>query len=404
MPDDSADRGRQFLDAHRAAAKPAAPGGPRIFTFREVQDLQIPETRWVIPGLVAEGVILYAGPPKSGKSWLALNLAIAKAAGASALGRYDCERGAVLYLALEDNARRFQGRLAMNLCGQPAPGNAYFAMQWPALDAGGIEALAKFHEEHRPELIIIDTFAKVRPKSNGRGRIYDEDYAALSGLKRFADAKHVAIIVIHHTSKASSDDPFATVSGTLGLTGAADAIVIMKRERGRMDAVLHITGRDVEEQEIAINFDSRICTWTAMGDADGYRLTEERAAILEVLRRGNTDLSAKEIAAMLEKSYNATRQLLFKMVRAGEVINHRGKYQLPTPLYPHNPDNNSNRDNSSNTGNSSNNGNGKGVTGSGSVTGVTGVTGDSRDRGECQACDGEGCSHCGDTGRNPALI
>jgi RecA-family ATPase len=52
-----------------------------------------------------------AGKPKLGKSWLALSLAEAIAAGGVAFGVKRVEQGKTLYLALEDNHRRLQGRL-----------------------------------------------------------------------------------------------------------------------------------------------------------------------------------------------------------------------------------------------------------------------------------------------------
>src|SRR6476659_8073847 len=52
-----------------------------------------PEPRWAVPGIICEGVTLLAGQPKVGKSWLALNLAVAVAAGGKALGRIDVDQG-----------------------------------------------------------------------------------------------------------------------------------------------------------------------------------------------------------------------------------------------------------------------------------------------------------------------
>ncbi len=68
--------------------------------------------QYVIPGYVAEGCTILAGAPKLGKSWLALEWAIAKATGGSAWGRIQTgEPGDTLYLALEDNDRRLQSRM-----------------------------------------------------------------------------------------------------------------------------------------------------------------------------------------------------------------------------------------------------------------------------------------------------
>jgi len=78
---------------------------------------EIPPARWVVPGMVPEGVALLAGKPKLGKSWLALGLCIAVASGGAAFGNMRVEKGSALYLALEDNERRLQFRLKKILAG-----------------------------------------------------------------------------------------------------------------------------------------------------------------------------------------------------------------------------------------------------------------------------------------------
>ena len=56
------------------------------FSAADLQKMTLPEPRWIVPGLIPEGVTLLAGKPRVGKSWLALDLAIAVATGAEALG------------------------------------------------------------------------------------------------------------------------------------------------------------------------------------------------------------------------------------------------------------------------------------------------------------------------------
>ena len=73
------------------------------------------------------------------------------------------------------------------------------------------------------------------------------DYAALSPLKHLADTYHLAILVIHHLRKSSGQDILDQVTGSTGLTGAMDEILLLKRERERDEATLFITGRDIQE-------------------------------------------------------------------------------------------------------------------------------------------------------------
>ncbi|HTF48223.1 MAG TPA: AAA family ATPase, partial [Pseudonocardia sp.] len=86
----------------------------------DLMAVEFPAPNWAVPGLIAEGVTLLVGPPKVGKSWLALNLGVSLAAGTPALGLIPVEAGPVLYLALEDTPRRLQNRMRKVLAGQPA--------------------------------------------------------------------------------------------------------------------------------------------------------------------------------------------------------------------------------------------------------------------------------------------
>ena len=62
-PDDA---GADDNDPHRPRSSWAAD---------ELMAMEFAPPRWAVPGFLAEGVSLLAGPPKVGKSWLALDLA-----------------------------------------------------------------------------------------------------------------------------------------------------------------------------------------------------------------------------------------------------------------------------------------------------------------------------------------
>lgn len=309
---------------------------PIGISFAEIVAKDIPEPRWVIPGILAEGLTLLAGKPKMGKSWFGLGLGVAIASGGIALGQFDCEPGEVAYLALEDTERRMRKRLIQMLDGSEAPSAAQFFTSWAriatkkgdGIRADGLDNLRAWLEAHpKARLVVIDTLQKIRPRQKENGSIYAEDYEALTGLKALADRYHVAIVVIHHVRKAESEDVFDTVSGSTGLTGAADSVWVLTRSRGQSDAVLHITGRDVEEQDLALEFDAKRGWWTVLGDADEFRKSEERMEVRKLLRE-RPGLSAKEISVALGKGYDGTRRLLWKMAGDGDVKQYGNKYSV----------------------------------------------------------------------------
>jgi AAA domain len=121
-------------------------------------------------------------------------------------------------------------------------------------------------------LVVIDTLAKIR-KKNKNVDGYTDDDATISELKAIADKLRVAILLIHHTRKAPAEDPFDEVSGTLGLNGAADSLLVLDRRRGEALATLYTTGRDLPEASLSLRFDDSTCMWSLLGTADGIDIS-----------------------------------------------------------------------------------------------------------------------------------
>ena len=97
--------------------------------------------RYVVPGFIVEGLTLFAGKPKIGKSWLLLHAAWAVADGNYTLGGIACEAGDVLYAALEDNKRRLQRRMFKLFGMAPWPKRLTFINEMPRLAEGGLKLL-----------------------------------------------------------------------------------------------------------------------------------------------------------------------------------------------------------------------------------------------------------------------
>jgi hypothetical protein len=322
---------------------------PTTMTAAELMDKDLPPVKWAVPGVLPEGVTILAGKPKMGKSWLALGLCVSVAAGGRALGKIPTECGGALYLGLEDQERRLQRRLKKILAGRAAPDGLEVSWSWPRLDQGGVEALRKHLEDHPDvRLIVIDTLKKIRPRESGTRGVYDLDYEALEPLLPLAAEFGVAILVVHHQRKMEAGDPLDTISGSTGLTGGVDGALVLKRDRGKQDATLHIDGRDIEEpSELALRWDADIASWALMGDAEEFRMSEERRDIVNLLRCAGEVLGPKDIAQMLNRNYGAVRVMLSEMVKDGLITSpSRGKYTTT---------NNTNNTNIANTTNIPNN-------------------------------------------------
>lgn len=313
----------------------AAPARVTSWTADELMAVTFPPPRWAVPGLVAEGLNLLAGAPKLGKSWLALNIAVAVASGGKALGTVDVDAGDVLYLALEDTGRRLQSRLAMVLGDEPAPARLTLGVECAPLPDGASRIGSWLRDHPDARLVIVDVFTKVRPASDTSVGRYEADYQAMSAMKGLADEHGVAFLVVHHTRKAESDDFLDAVSGTHGLAGAADAVLVLSRSRGTANAVLKVTGRDVEETDRALDFDATTGTWKLLdGPAEDYTLADTRRRIVQHLRDEDAALTPKTIATALGLSHESVKKTTQRMAGDGQLVNTGGKYSLPLSPVP----------------------------------------------------------------------
>ena len=147
-----------------------------------LMDKPLPNSCFLVDGLVPEGVNMISGAPKVGKSWLMLDLALSIASGEPFLGQNTAKCG-VLYLCLEDTLKRIQDRL-MKLTDE-APANLRFAVTAGTLGGGFEEELKNYlYSNPDTKLVIIDTLQRIRSsKSNGSGGIYASDYEDISALK-----------------------------------------------------------------------------------------------------------------------------------------------------------------------------------------------------------------------------
>jgi hypothetical protein len=295
----------------------------KTVTARELGNKDFPPRCWAVPDLITDGITILAGKPKAGKSWLALDIGVAVATAGMALGKIQVEQGEVLYLALEDSERRLKERLEKIVgSGEPFPEGLHIvtATGFPPLYSGGLPALDAWLKDHpRVKLVIIDTLGRVKPARGHNQDSYAHDTIVISALQKIANDHQLALILVHHTKKAGATDFVDEVSGTFGLTGAADCVAVLARQgRGEMDGILKLTGRDIEEKELALKFDPNCGRWELLGEASAFSKSPERQNILLLLKETGPR-TPTQLAKLLNKEPASIRKLLWNMKKAGEV-------------------------------------------------------------------------------------
>lgn len=309
-------------------AKPPLPV-LKAFTASDLEEMIFPEPKWAVPGLLPEGLTILAGRPKRGKSWMGLGLALAVASGGKALGKIDVDKGDALYLALEDNPRRLQNRLAILKDPETRlPSRLHLVTDFLPLQMGGMQSLLLWLDKHpKTHLVVIDTLGRILPSGKGNNNQFVDDYQFIGKLQKLSIDRGFALLVIHHIRKQSAEYALDRVAGTTGITGAADSVWVLDTGKGEASAILQVTGRDIETQEIAMKFENGI--WCSLGPAEAVALSGERKEIITLLEE-NGPMYPKAIGEILRKNSSTTRNLLFLMKQKNLIINTPdGRYDLP---------------------------------------------------------------------------
>lgn len=274
----------------------------RTIDWLTLSEQEFPPLAWAIDGLIPEGYGLIVAPPKAGKSWFVLDIAVACATGSRALDALPAKKRPVLYLALEDGHRRLQERLnVLKDARHVQPNNSLKLV----VDADSLEAdalISLFIEEHHDEapLIILDTIGRVMPGKAAGENEYQRDYRFGAKLKKYVAAMPGGtLLAVHHTNKGIHSDFQNAVSGTQGIAGAADFTAVIQRQRNEDEAVLSITGRDVPEAEYGMKFDAGL--WSIVG-GDLSTASEAVAEIRAAQAQSNLGDRMTEIVHFVDQS------------------------------------------------------------------------------------------------------
>ena len=237
----------------------------------ELQNKEFEERYYAVQNMIPEGETVIAAPPKTGKSWLMLDMCLKIAEGDKFLG-FETSKADTLYLALEDGDSFEQERLNIVLDGREAPKNFHFVFtNVMPMNEGFLLQLEDLLKQFPDvKVVVIDTLQFVKYRQAKSESAYECDYRTGRDLKGFAEKKNLAIVVVTHTTKMIHvEDDMANVSGTNGVTGAADAVVVLSKEH-RMDkeAKMFITGRKVRQTMHNIKFDDKRCQWDYVGIAE----------------------------------------------------------------------------------------------------------------------------------------
>lgn len=290
----------------------------RTITAAELAAADPQPPSFVIENYFPEGLILKGGSPKIGKSFMALQEAIAVANGKPFWNRKTI-KGDVLLLALEDSSARINKRLrAMT---ENPPSNLYIVSANESenvrqINHGLLDQLKEQIQLHPDlRLVIINTIQRVKEFGKRQATSYENDTAIFAPLQRFAMQNHLSIVGLTHLTKGShyNADPFERMQGSMGGAAVADCLMVISGNRGE-DLTLHVTGRDIEGPgKYKIRFNDG--TWVCLGAEEAIKESEllrayknsplSKTLLLLLGENGGAwDGSAKTLLEEMQKRYS----------------------------------------------------------------------------------------------------
>ena len=278
----------------------------KIYSSEYIMNTPMKPIEYCVDGLISQGLFVLAGAPKVGKSWLALDMCLSIAKGEKVLGK-ETLCGHAVYLSLEDSLIRLQNRL-YELTDEPSD-NLNFAIMAESISNGlpeQIEYCRKRFDDLK--IVFIDTLQMVRNESESS---YSSDYKELSVMKALADKLGIAIVLVHHTRKCSDSDPFNMISGSTGLSGCVDgSMVLIESKRGSRKAKLYCVGRDIENQEINVVFESsrwKVSDEIKNIEPDYFPFAVHDFMVTQKKFKGSATELAEKLSALLDKEMFSNR-------------------------------------------------------------------------------------------------
>ena len=183
----------------------------------------IPSARPIVEGLLHEGMLLFGGMSKRGKSWLMLDLALSVATGNRVWRHFEVpDPQPVLYIALEDGRARIQRRLQEIQPGVRTNGKLHFLYNFPLVNDGGLEKLQGYITGGRYRLMVIDVLARIEPAAKGGSeKTYHDIYRMFAPLQDLHRQHPVCLVMAERlaascrsTEKTGSSITFAAFIGT----------------------------------------------------------------------------------------------------------------------------------------------------------------------------------------------
>ena len=279
------------------------------------------ETLW---GREAVGII--GGEPKCGKSFLALDLAVAVASGVPCLRHFPAAQpGPVLMYAAEDAGHIVRTRLEGIARAAATP--------FHHLDIAVIDVPSLRLDHHSDRQRLLDTVERLTPRLlvlDPLVRLHrvDENAVAdiapiLAFLRTLQRQFNTAVVLVHHARKSAAARPGQALRGSSELHAWGDSNLYLRRRKGQIVmTVEHRAAASLNDIELELADDGqgaalRMRQHTAHDDAPHTETPQQR--IVQVLVDAEKPLSQRQIRERAATRHATVATILATLVREGRV-------------------------------------------------------------------------------------
>lgn len=275
----------------------------------------IAEPKWLTDEILPEGAIGFiGGAPKVLKSWLALDLAAAVAAGGLFCGRFLCpEPRRVLLTQFESGRAHYQKRVRQVLSRYDVtPEGLYIVSNEPIVleDPVSVQRVSVELADKRPDLWVIDPLASV---TTGDENSAQEMGRVVRQLRAWRDEFGCAIAIVHHTNKAASGVGSGMRSGlklrgSNALYGATEWALWVDRPDESVPRVeVRVEQKEAEPRKpFAVAFDDATGGITVVSDTISVQVTDDELVDAIVARKRRA--TARELSGDLGVEERTVRE------------------------------------------------------------------------------------------------
>jgi RecA-family ATPase len=311
----------------------------RVLSLEQINTTDIPDIAWIVENLLTEGITVLAGMLKAGKSLLVVSIALAVAEGTLALNLHPVKQGRVLYVTPDDKQlSRLRTRIKLMRGGNTSPIPLDIATNWPNLDEGGIDELREYLDYYQDtQLVIYDVLMNVLPGISEDANAYDRIYQKLEPLKRLAQERHIAIVLVMHMNKGSgngSSNPRSRIYGSMAYGAIADNILMLDEDYVSHIRYLMTSGKDLDQRRDALSFDAQTGVYSYSNEIVNEKRQDQRIAGYVLKHPGATRAEIIQWLVGLGVNRDTADKRVTRAKAALEIVNVPGRtgFYLPDDL------------------------------------------------------------------------